>query len=85
MECLPDTSTILEAEEEASSAIGKSFLDVAIPFDSGSSSSIEKKEIDSRRENSKNPAKTTNYNMIAAALFLLLSVLVGFILTVKRP
>ncbi|KAH7567609.1 hypothetical protein JRO89_XS07G0102800 [Xanthoceras sorbifolium] len=86
MEALPDASTILEAEVEATSMITESFWDVAVSFPSKSISSLENKGIETRTNNSNNAVKTTNFNIMAAAavLFLILSILVGFILTDKR-
>ncbi|TXG52620.1 hypothetical protein EZV62_021789 [Acer yangbiense] len=84
MEALPDASTILEAEVEAPSITTESFWDVALSFRSESISSSENKGIETQSDNSKNTVKTTNFNITVAVLFLLLSILVGLVLTVKR-
>ncbi|KAI9201198.1 hypothetical protein LWI28_020021 [Acer negundo] len=84
MEALPDASTILEAEVEAPSITTESFWDVALSFRSESISSSENKGIETQTDNGKNALKTTNFNIMVAVLFLLLSILVGLVLTVKR-
>ncbi|XP_044509991.1 protein odr-4 homolog isoform X1 [Mangifera indica] len=85
MEPVSDSSEISEAEVEAPTVIiSKSFWDVADTYHSGSNSSSENKGIDTK-EKSKQPVKTANYNLMAAVFFLVLSILLGLLLTVKRP
>lgn len=84
MEALSDSSSILDVEVEATSAISKSFWDVAVPFSSGSSSSSENKGIETSKEKTEYPVKTANFNIMAAVFFLLLSILVGFVLVAKK-
>lgn len=85
MEPVSDSSEISEAEVEAPTVIiSKSFWDVADAYHSGSNSSSENKGIDTK-EKSKQPVKTANYNLMAAVFFLVLSILLGLLLTVKRP
>lgn len=83
MEALPDASTIVEAEVEASSTITESFWDVVLFFRPESISSSENKGIERQTDKSKIAVKTTNFN-ITAVLFLILSILVGLVLTFKR-
>lgn len=82
MEAPRDTSTILEPENEAPSMVTKSFWDVAIPFYSASISPVEKSGSDTREEIRKKSTKSDNVNVMGAALFLFLSILVGFVLYV---
>lgn len=85
MEALSDSSSVLDTEVEAPSVISKSFWDVVVPFNSGSGSSSESKGSKTRKENTKYPVKTANFNIMAAVFFLLLSILVGFVLIAKKP
>uniref|UniRef100_A0A2N9F685 Protein odr-4 homolog n=1 Tax=Fagus sylvatica TaxID=28930 RepID=A0A2N9F685_FAGSY len=84
MEAPSDASTILEPEIDAPSLVTKSFWDVAIPFNSASSSPLGKSGIDPREESSKKSTKSNNLNIMGAILFLLLSILVGSVLYVVR-
>ncbi|XP_062165360.1 uncharacterized protein LOC133871913 isoform X2 [Alnus glutinosa] len=84
MEAPSDTSTILEPENEAPSMVTKSFWDVAIPFYSASISPVEKGGSDRREEIRKKSTKSDSVNGMGAVLFLLLSILVGFVLYVFR-
>ncbi|KAK2659991.1 hypothetical protein Ddye_006524 [Dipteronia dyeriana] len=84
MEALPDASTILEAEVEAATMTTESFWDVALSFCSESISSSKNKGIETQTDNGQTAVKTTNFNIMVAVLFLLLSILVGLVLTVKR-
>jgi hypothetical protein len=84
MEAPSDTSTILEPENEAPSMVTKSFWDVAIPFYSASISPVEKSGSDRREEIRKKSTTSDNVNGMGAVLFLLLSILVGFVLYVVR-
>lgn len=83
-EALTDSSSILEAEVESPSVFSKSFWDVAVPFNSVSSSSSGNKGKEIKKESSISPAKTSNFNTMAAVFFLLLSIMIGFVL-VKKP
>ncbi|OMP06686.1 protein odr-4-like protein [Corchorus capsularis] len=80
MEAPDDVSTILEPEEEALRVITRSFWDVVIPYSSAPSSSLEKGREIISTESSRKDKKSHNFNFIAALLFLLLSVLVGYML-----
>ena len=84
MEAPSDASTILEPEIDAPSLVTKSFWDVAIPFNSASSSPFGKSGIGTREESSKKSTKSNNLNIMGAILFLLLSILVGTVLYVVR-
>ncbi|PRQ20901.1 hypothetical protein RchiOBHm_Chr7g0233191 [Rosa chinensis] len=85
MEVPTDASKILEPEREAPSAVTKSFWDVAVPLSTASSSCLEKGGPDaSRGESSQKSTDTTDAkitpNIIAAAVFLIVAIIVGYIL-----
>ncbi|XP_048332348.2 uncharacterized protein LOC107421360 isoform X1 [Ziziphus jujuba] len=85
MEAMFDVSTVLEPEVEAPPVITKSFWDVAVPFCSASCSSSEKTVPELSMEKSSGKViKSTNVNIILAAFFLVLSILVGFFLIAVR-
>ncbi|KAF3447451.1 hypothetical protein FNV43_RR12637 [Rhamnella rubrinervis] len=85
MEAMSDVSTVLEPEEQAPALITKSFWDVAVPLCSASSSSSEKSVVESLRgESSGKTVKSSNVNVMLAAFFLILSILLGLILIVVR-
>ncbi|CAJ1973973.1 unnamed protein product [Sphenostylis stenocarpa] len=81
MKAPTDVSTILEPEKEVLSLKTKSFWDVAVP----SNSELRLMEDKSKRDgggksSSSKTVKPGHINVVAAALILLLSVLVGFVL-----
>ncbi|VVA20238.1 PREDICTED: odr-4 [Prunus dulcis] len=85
MEAPTDDSAILEPEIEAPSRVTKSFWDVAVPFSSASRSCLEKSGLDTLRgESSRKSIQSSNVNIIAAVIFLLLSIIVGYVLIFVR-
>ncbi|GLT60555.1 hypothetical protein SLA2020_333170 [Shorea laevis] len=80
MEAPSDTSKILEPEAEAPSTITGSFWDLGAPY----SSSMEKSKENPRVDNGQKAIKSTNINFIAAAFFLLLSIIVGYFLVIRQ-
>lgn len=85
MEVPTDASKILEPEREAPSVETKSFWDVAVPPSSASSFYLEKSGLDttrgeiSRESRNNSDVKITS-NIIAAVIFLILAIIVGYIL-----
>ena len=86
MEAPTDPSTFLEPETEAPTLTTKSFLDVAIPFNSAFSSEYhsQKREIGTREESNQKPTKSADFTMIIAVLLVFLSVFVGWVLFAVR-
>ncbi|TQD99020.1 hypothetical protein C1H46_015387 [Malus baccata] len=86
MEAPTDNATILEPEIDAPSAVTKSFWDVAVPLPSASNSRSEKSGLNKLRgESGQKSSHSSNVNIMAAVIFLLLSITVGCILVfVKR-
>ncbi|XP_030501706.1 uncharacterized protein LOC115716925 [Cannabis sativa] len=87
MDTTIDTTTILEPEIEPPKVIATSFWDVAVPLDPAASSSSSKNSgvvETSRGETSGNTAKSANFNIIIAAFFLFLSVIVGYVLIIIK-
>ncbi|KAM1465666.1 hypothetical protein COP1_044309 [Malus domestica] len=86
MEAPTDNATILEPEIDAPSAVTKSFWDVAVPLPSASNSRSEKSGLNKLRgESGQKSSQSSNVNIMAAVIFLLLSITVGYILVfVKR-
>ncbi|XWS24016.1 hypothetical protein CRYUN_Cryun28dG0065100 [Craigia yunnanensis] len=82
MEPPNDTSTILEPEEEALTVTTRSLWDVVVPCTSATNSSQEKSREITSTESSQKTIKSSNVNFIAAVFFLL-SVLVGYMLIRK--
>lgn len=80
MEAPTDDSAILEPEIEAPSTVAKSFWDVAVPFSSASRSCLEKSGLDMLRGESSRKSIQSNVNIMAAVIFLLLSIIVGYVL-----
>ncbi|XP_062029685.1 uncharacterized protein LOC133745603 isoform X2 [Rosa rugosa] len=85
MEVPTDASKILEPEREAPSAVTESFWDVAVPLSTASGSCLEKGGLDtSRGESSQKSTDTTDAkitpSIIAAAVFLIVAIIVGYIL-----
>ncbi|GKV33528.1 hypothetical protein SLEP1_g42030 [Rubroshorea leprosula] len=74
MEPPNDTSTILEPEAEAPTAITGSFWDSVAPF----SSSIEKSKENPKVVNAQKAVKSNNIKFIAAVFVLLLSIIFGY-------
>lgn len=85
MEVPTDASEILEPEREALSVENKSFWDVAVPPSSASSSYLERSGLDtsrgesSRKSRDSSDVKITS-NIIAAVIFLIFAIIVGYIL-----
>ncbi|XP_048439652.1 protein odr-4 homolog isoform X3 [Pyrus x bretschneideri] len=85
MEAPADDSTILEPEIDAPSAVTKSFWDVVVPLPSASNSCLEKSGIEKLRgESSRKSTEFSNVNIMAAGIFLLLSIIIGYILIFVR-
>ncbi|KAM1292893.1 hypothetical protein ACFX13_020180 [Malus domestica] len=85
MEAPADDSTILEPEIDAPSAVTKSFWDVVVPLPSASDSCLEKSGIEKLRgESSRKSTEFSNVNVMAAGIFLLLSIIIGYILIFVR-
>ncbi|XP_062073847.1 uncharacterized protein LOC133778046 [Humulus lupulus] len=85
MDAAIDTTTILEPEVEPPALIATSFWDVAVPLDPASSYSSKKSVVEtSIGETSGNTTKSANFNIIIAAFFLFLSVIVGYILIIIK-
>ncbi|KAL5559902.1 hypothetical protein UlMin_036113 [Ulmus minor] len=82
MEDMFDPSEILEPELQAPVVITKSFWDAAVPLELASNSSEEKNahETSSRVKT----VGSANINIVAAVIFLLLSILVGYVLIFVR-
>ncbi|EXC01166.1 Protein odr-4-like protein [Morus notabilis] len=82
METTLDSLTILEPEVEAPTLIARSFWDVAAPLGPASSSSSNSSSpLETHRgETGAKTIKSANVNILLAAFFLLLSVIVGFVL-----
>ncbi|GMN40202.1 hypothetical protein TIFTF001_009426 [Ficus carica] len=88
METKFESLTILKPEVEAPALMARSFWDVAAPLGSApaSSSSSNSSTLETQRgQTSGTTVKSANINVILAAFFLLLSVIIGFVLiAVKR-
>ncbi|CAK9134971.1 unnamed protein product [Ilex paraguariensis] len=91
MEASIDESTILEPETEAPTSTTlatKSFWEMAVPFSSASvpdCSSLKNSRDDTCRGSHSESDKSVGFNIWAAVLGLILSVLVGLVLFVFRP
>lgn len=83
MEVPTDASKILEPEREAPSVETKSFWDVAVPPSSASSSYLERSGLDTSRGESSQKSRDSDVkitsNIIAAVVFLVLAIIVGYI------
>lgn len=84
MEVPTDASKILEPEREAPSVETKSFWDVAVPPSSASSSYLERSGLDTSRGESSQKSRDSSHvkitsNIIAAVVFLVLAIIVGYI------
>ncbi|KAK3023548.1 hypothetical protein RJ639_044633 [Escallonia herrerae] len=81
MEAPTDASTILEPETEATTlVVGKSFWDMAVPF--SSESTLPKGRDERSLVGDKNTLKSTDFNITAALLILVLSIVLGLVLLV---
>ncbi|KAK3031950.1 hypothetical protein RJ639_037111 [Escallonia herrerae] len=82
MEAPTDASTILEPETEATTlVVGKSFWDMAVPF--FSEFTLPKSRDETSLVGDKNSVKSTDFNIMAALLILMLSIVVGLVLLVR--
>lgn len=81
MEVQTDTSEILEPEAKVSSEIAKLFWEAVSPSHSASTSASRELASTSTREeeNPRKSAGSLNVSIIAAAVALLLSILVGYL------
>lgn len=86
MEAPTDPSTFLEPEIEAPTLTTKSFLHVAVPFNSAVSSEnpSQKRETGTREESNPKPTKSADLTMIIAVLLVFLSAFVGWVLFAFR-
>lgn len=86
MEAPTDPSTFLEPEIEAPTLATKSFLDVAVPFNSAFSSEypLQKRETGTREESNRKPTQSADLTMIIAVLLVFLSIFVGWVLFAVR-
>ncbi|OVA10052.1 Amidase [Macleaya cordata] len=89
MEAPIDVSTIIEPETEATSLMIKSFWDAVVPGHSTSGSvshSMKDGEKDTaRKEISREPMKSTTFNIVIPIAVLLLAILVGFVFFLRDP
>lgn len=86
MEAPIDPSTFLEPEIEAPTLATKSFLDVAVPFNSAFSSEypLQKRETGTREESNRKPTQSADLTMIIAVLLVFLSIFVGWVIFAVR-